>query len=481
MLKSVWKHHKISLLLTLLSMALYYVFAFELDRSNFPLLIALFYGLFISFYIIVNQSKGSFLFLAVLAIIFRLLFIAVIPNLSQDFYRFIWDGRLLIQGLNPYLSTPQSYIEVGNYAIVPQARELYQGMGTLNGSHFTNYPPVNQLMFTIAALFSGKSILGATIVLRVITILADIGIIIYGKKLLEKLNLSNYLIFWYALNPFIIIEMTGNLHFESVMLFFVLWSFYLLASGKWISSAIVLALSISTKLLPLLFLPLFLQYFLTRGSSRTTHFRSSYPWKIRIQEIKKNFPRLIYFYALVLITVFLTFLPFVTGTFAQNFGASIALWFQKFEFNASVYYVIRYIGYQIVGWNIIADVGPVLPKIIFCFLVLLAFIRNNRTMQAMITAILFGIFFYFIFSTTVHPWYVATPLLLCVFTRYRFPLLWSFTVMLSYAAYSETGFQENLWLIAMEYVTVIAFAIWEIFYSKTPQPTSPELVSNKLS
>ena len=143
--------------------------------------------------------------------------------------------------------------------------------------------------------------------------------------------------------------------------------------------------------------------------------------------------------------------------------------------------MIRYIGYQMVGWNIIADVGPVLPKIIFCFLVLLAFIRNNRTMQAMITAILFGIFFYFIFSTTVHPWYVATPLLLCVFTRYRFPLLWSFTVMLSYAAYSETGFQENLWLIAMEYVTVIAFAIWEIFYPKTPQPTSPELVSNKLS
>ncbi len=84
-------------------------------------------------------------------------------------------------------------------------------------------------------------------------------------------------------------------------------------------------------------------------------------------------------------------------------------------------------------------------------------------MQATITAILIGISFYFLMSTTVHPWYVATPLLLCVFTRYRFPLVWSATVMLSYAAYGADGFKENLWLVAIEYVVVIVFFIWEVY------------------
>ena len=109
-----------------------------------------------------------------------------------------------------------------------------------------------------------------------------------------------------------------------------------------------------------------------------------------------------------------------------------------------------------------------LPKIVVVLLVLLAFIRNNRSLQAMISAILIGMFFYFLLSTTVHPWYVATPLLLCVFTSYRFPLVWSATVILSYAAYGVDGFNENLWLVAIEYITVIGFFVWEVFWKPKP-------------
>lgn len=469
MISNLWKYQKAPILLAFISLVCYYVFAFNLERSNFPFLIGIYALLFTLFYLLVQKGKTDFRLLAMIAIVLRLVAIPLIPNLSQDFYRFIWDGRMLVRGLNPYLTTPQSYILSGDLEIVSQASELYAGMGTLNGSHYTNYPPVNQLIFAIAGLLSGNSILGAAIVFRVSIIIADLGIIIYGKKLLSRLGLPIHNIFWYALNPFIIIEMTGNLHFESVMLFFVVWSLYLLSRGKWILSAVVLALSISTKLLPLLFLPLFLQYFLTRGNQKTTHFRSSHALKIRFREIKKNLPRLLYFYLIVIGVVILSFLPFLTGEFAENFGATIALWFKKFEFNASVYYIVRYIGFQTIGWNIIGDVGPILPRIVVGFLVLIAFVRNNRSMQAMITGILLGIFFYFLFSTTVHPWYVATPLLLCVFTRYRFPLVWSATVMLSYAAYGPDGFNENLWLVGLEYVVVIGFFIGEVFWKRTPK------------
>src|SRR5690606_31216967 len=192
------------------------------------------------------------------AILFRIVLLFAIPNLSQDFYRFIWDGRMLFEGFNPYLFTPESFINAGQFPI-DQAQELYLGMGELNGSHYTNYPPIKQFIFYISSLIAGKNILGSVIVMRLFIIAADIGILYFGKKLLEKLQMPSHYIFWYLLNPFIIIELTGNLHFEGVMLFFLVWSLYLLHFGKWQLAAVIFGLSVSVKLIPLLFLPLFYQ------------------------------------------------------------------------------------------------------------------------------------------------------------------------------------------------------------------------------
>lgn len=79
---------------------------------------------------------------------------------------------------------------------------------------------------------------------------------------------------------------------------------------------------------------------------------------------------------------------------------------------------------------------------------------------------LFAVSFYFLLSTTVHPWYVATPLLLSIFTKYNFPIVWSFLVMLSYSAYGKNGFDENLWLVALEYFVMVGVAVWELWLPK---------------
>lgn len=441
------KTYKNLFLVTVASTVLYFGFAYYLERSEFVKLISLYSALFFLTYLFIEkhftQHRKKFWLLSSFGIVFRVIFIVAIPNLSQDFYRFLWDGRLLLQGLNPYLYTPDSF-SVLNISI-PQAQQLIAGMGELNASHYSNYPPINQLCFVIAALFAGKSILGSVIVLRLLIIFADIGILYFGSKILKQLKLPRKNIFWYFLNPFIIIELTGNLHFEGVMLFFFVWALYLLFKRKWFWTAVLIGLSISVKLLPLLFLPIFLKWFSNKEVSTAL-----------------NFTSLVKFYSIIGVTILITFLPFLSLSFIQNFAATIGLWFQNFEFNASVYYVIRWIGFQIVGWNIIATVGKILPIVIILFILSIAVFKNNQMPQQLLTSMLFAVSIYFLLSTTIHPWYVATPLILAVFTNYKFPIVWSFLVFLSYSAYGVNGFDEQLWLVALEYITVVSVAIYEI-------------------
>lgn len=458
-------------LVTFFTIILYFFFAYFLEREDFTMLVSQYVLLFIPFLYFFKFEKSNFPFLVGIAILFRLVFLFAIPNLSQDFYRFIWDGRMILEGLNPYISLPETFIQERSFP-VNQAIDLHKGMGELNGSHFTNYPPVNQLNFLIAVIFSNSSILGAAVVLRLQIILADIGIIYFGKKILERLNLPVHHIFLYALNPFIIIELTGNLHFESVMLFFLVWSLYLLLKGKWIWAAIILGLSVSVKLIPLLFLPLFFQYFTQRSFVFN---QDDSQISRRVQS--RAFPfaglyKLCLFGLIVVGTTVVLFLPFVSSELISSYTNSVGLWFRNFEFNASLYYIAREIGYLFRGYNEIAIIGKILPSIAILFLVIITFFRKNKSPQQLITAMLLGLTFYYFTTTTMHPWYLSTLVLLSIFTKYRFAIVWSVAMILSYQAYANDPWQENLWFVALEYTLVFGYLIWELVQIKKKSFTS---------
>lgn len=470
---AIIKTHKFSLLLVIISVVLYSVFAYHLERTDYLKLVSIYAILFVLFYKLIQLNKENVNFLTAVAFLFRALFILAIPNLSQDFYRFIWDGRMLLEGYNPYLYTPESFISSGKYPIA-QAQELYIGMRELNASHFTNYPPVNQLCFSIAALFAGKSIIGSAFVLRLLIIAADFGTLYFGKKLLQKLKLPIYNIFWFILNPFIIIELTGNLHFESVMIFFLVWSLYLLHSQKWKWAAVVFALSIATKLVPLMFLPLFYWWFVKNRNTNIAVYSKQFVEKdvdaISKKKLRNNriigMIRLIKFYSIVLITTLLLFAPFFSIQFIDNYSKTVGLWFGNFEFNASIYYLLRNICYLFRGYNEIAIIGKVLPVVTVLCILYFSLVRKNTNTKHVITAMLFSFTIYLFLSTTVHPWYIATILILGVFTKYKFPLVWSAIVIISYLAYANADNTENLWVIALEYLVVYSVFIWEVFLKK---------------
>ncbi|NNK18750.1 MAG: mannosyltransferase [Maribacter sp.] len=437
-----WKLHKIPIALAILSIGFYYTFAYHLDRSDFVKLICLFGALFFLCFKLIQFEKWNFKFLLFIGVLFRLVFLFIEPNLSQDYYRFIWDGELVRNFVNPYLHLPNTLIEQKDL-VISNAQQLYQGMGELSAGHFSNYPPLNQFIFGLAALLGGKSILGATIVMRLIIILSDIGIFYFGRKLLKNLNLSPHLIFWYVLNPLIIIELTGNLHFEGVMLFFFVMALYFLSIKKWIMAGFIYALSISIKLVPLIFLPLFLKYL--------------------------GFKKSVLFYFVIGITSLALSAPFLSHEFISNYTDTLGLWFSNFEFNSGLYNVIKQIAvkFEAKPWELIKTYGEITPYIIISLVLLFTFLRENKHLSGLITSMLWILTAYYVLAATVHPWYITFLVLLTIFTHYRFSLVWSLVVMLSYYAYSQISFKEHLGLLSIEYIVVYAFIIFELFRLKS--------------
>ncbi|WP_010135036.1 glycosyltransferase family 58 protein [Ochrovirga pacifica] len=421
-----------SALLVLWTCIVYFLFAYQTNRTDFIQVLTLYSLLFLSFGLLYNYSVFQFKTLLGVGLVFRFLLLIALPNLSDDFYRFIWDGRAFIQGINPYLILPEN-----NPDIIQDGALLYKGMGQMNGSHYTCYPPLNQFAFGIPALLKNNSLLASTILMRLTLIIADLITIYYGVKLLKLFSIAPKKILLYFLNPFIILELTGNLHYEGMMLAFLSASLYYLFCQKNNLSAVLFAGAVSIKLIPLIFLPVFYK--------------------------KLGLKKIIVYAMLVGLVNLLLFLPFLSQDLVTNFMSSIHLYFQNFEFNASIYYIVRAIGYQVKGYNIIQSVGSVTPFIVIAITLVLSLIPKNKHHKTLMTSMLWVICSYYFLSSIVHPWYITIPLFLSLFTRFRFPILWSFVIIFSYSAYTNASYQENLWWVSLEYTLLFFCLMMELF------------------
>ncbi|MFT5385682.1 MAG: alpha-1,6-mannosyltransferase, partial [Saprospiraceae bacterium] len=220
------------------------------------------------------------------------------------------------------------------------------------------------------------------------------------------------------------------------MIFFLLLAIWLLVKKRNNLSAVVFALSVVSKLLPLMFLP-----FLIKRLG----------WKKSLQ----------YFFILGL-TLLVCFSPLLNQAFINNFASSLDLYFKKFEFNASFYYLFRWIGTQVRGYNMIQILGPILGLTVLATIIYRTYTEKKVSYKNIFSAFLFAICTYLFLATTVHPWYVAMPLVLCIFTRFRFPVIWSALIMLTYINYSYPEYFENLWVVGIEYLVVFGSLAFEV-------------------
>jgi hypothetical protein len=220
------------------------------------------------------------------------------------------------------------------------------------------------------------------------------------------------------------------------MILFLFLSIYFVLKNKWVQSATFLAIAIQIKLIPLMLIPFF-------------------------------FKKLKWFYATGFTILSLLIVVLIGGVlwneaYFSNMMLSVNEYFIRFQFNAGIFNIVRWIGFEINGWDPIQFVGPILSSIATIGILVLAAFKAFRSDLDIVKGMLFAFVIYYSFSTTVHPWYISLILAMSIFTKYNFGLIWSVLIMLSYYAYSNPSFQENYLLIFVEYFAVYSVMIYEI-------------------
>lgn len=182
---------------------------------------------------------------------FRLTLIWGPPVFSTDIYRYIWDGRVQLAGINPYLYPPNA----------PELAALRNPLHALinNPGLSTIYPPAAQWTFRLAAA-------AAPTVLPQKTVFVLFDLLTAGMllKLLSRRGFSPAWAVLYAWHPLPIIEFAGSGHLDSLMLFFLVAGLYLLETGRGSAGSAALAVSAMAKLVPLVMIP----WLATQGRKR---------------------------------------------------------------------------------------------------------------------------------------------------------------------------------------------------------------------
>ena len=356
-------------------------------RENTWLLLSLYTLLFASVVVIIRNTSTEEVDLGYYwGVLLRVLLIASLPKLSDDVYRFIWDGRLLLNFEDPYKYLPAHHLGQGLTGIT---QGLYDQLNSPD--YFTVYPPLNQVIFFISTLFSPGSIVWSVVILRVIMIVFELGNISLIRKLLRHYKLPQAYGLIYVLNPLVLFEVTGNLHFEGIMVYFLLMAIWQYEQGKLHKSAIFFGLSVATKFLPLIFLPLLLR--------------------------KIGFKKTMIYGLIVGATLSVTFLPLINTAHIWAIKDSIELYFQKFEFNGSIYYLARWYGFETAGHNIIAKSGKWMMYATMATIFLYSLISKKKDWPRQMVWVWT---LYLLFATTVHPWYIIPLLAVAVFLKSAF-------------------------------------------------------------
>ena len=396
-----------------------------------------------------------------LAIVFRAVLLLTEQSLSDDVFRFIWDGHLLRQGVNLFAQAVNSPLL--DFLEIP-IRDL------VNHSWMASpYLPAAQLLFI--------PIPGQVFAFRIAAIILDIsiGLLLVGS--LKRLSIPAAGVLVYLWNPLILTEFSNGAHIvDAWMIFLVILAFWLMLRASDsnqkkslfnFGAVISLAAATLTKGLPVLLVPIFVR---------------RWRWKY-----------LLLYSGIIIALLFAFSLTAGWGLIGPLNGmgvfGALRIYTNQWNFNSSFYHWLEVLfsGYQTSGAVPVEVVGqsPLLAaRILTSAAILLVSLLTGlwawrldspsrgtyltRTLS-LIRLTIIPIAAYLLLTHTVHPWYVAfiVPLLAFLLpakdersqvSRFIWPWLYlSLAVSLSYLTYLDPDdLREYRFVRLLEYLPLFA-------------------------
>jgi len=183
------------------------------------------------------------------ALILRLMVVATPPFLSNDMYRYIWDGWVQAAGINPYRYIPDDphLAFLRDAAVFPNINRASYAP--------TIYPPAAQIAFlvstSVARLLAIPPVLGMKLAMLGFEAVAAVAIL----GVLDTAGLPRARILIYAWNPLPLWEFAGSGHVDAITVAAIALALLAAARARTGLAGAALGFAVLTKFLPLVLAP----------------------------------------------------------------------------------------------------------------------------------------------------------------------------------------------------------------------------------
>jgi hypothetical protein len=331
------------------------------------------------------------------------------PVLSDDIYRYLWEGRAWLEGFNPYRLAPDD----------PALAHLRDDVWThINNKPLaTIYPPLSQLLFVVAEWLGG-----GIWTLKLIALLAHAVSVALVARVATRGRASLAL----ALNPLLLSEAALNGHVDVSCGAALLVSAWALSQHRFVRAGVAACVAVGLKAVGLVLLPLFVRQrrlLAATGLGSALFLFPLFWWRTPMDPVSG------------------------TGQFATRWRG-----------NESLFAVVDAVSRRLFepgSADLIARWFVVALLIALCALVIHRRVAPQRATRALVWAVL-------LLSPQVHPWYLAWLLPLEVAAGGSAGLFWSAAVLCAYAPLdqwvTEGVWDMPRWLQIVEY-SVVALAL----------------------
>jgi len=176
------------------------------------------------------------------AVLFRVIAALGAPAMSDDVYRYVWDGRVLAAGFHPYAHPPDD-------AALAALRDGEVWPRINHPSIPTIYPPLAQLGFGALA-GAGAGVRGFKLAMAV----CDLGVVLALLFAARVLQFDASRVVLYAWSPLAILESAGSGHVEPAGIALAVLAVALAARGRAAASGAAVGAAAQIKLFPIVLL-----------------------------------------------------------------------------------------------------------------------------------------------------------------------------------------------------------------------------------